>query len=508
MRALLLAQLLVGDATFTESHACYFVGSRFAQTYSVCEAELCSNLFRLDSGVFTTSRFGASLVTCGEAREVAEAFLAERAHAQPPDAHPSAGEIIRHLKDEIIPILDELAFGIEPSRAVGTILAKADQWLLNIATTNMTVWTTVTVPALVSSVAIDRLSVLYVMVIRIAMSRPVTYSSLLRSVYTSLYFYFDFSAILGVPFIHPQALEFCRNAMPDLARGYRTLTRWESPNSAMRQGVAGTVGDVLAVSVALELGTRATMSEENILVLYSLFTGWSTSEESTAKSLLHEQILVGVCPRLTALVHRFAQTHAPSQTVVRVALALVDVCRDSISAVARARIRTALLEWTHRAVALERLPGGAFAVPLLESKLPFAWAMGLGDEDPPTTAKILLDEFIAERVWFVPVDAYHQTFVFDAGSSNSCHGFGRALGLAILHGVDLTFLRLPLPVVKLLHPRFRLTAGGVAAVAASIAPTSPGAVLLVAAGLEEVLGLGGPEIVTDSEWVALFHPPL
>lgn len=83
-------------------------------------------------------------------------------------------------------------------------------------------------------------------------------------------------------------------------------------------------------------------------------------------------------------------------------------------------------------------------------------------------------------------------------------GFGRAMGLAILHGSDLEYLHLSPLIAKWLHPRARRTACRLADVAVAISPMTTSGLVLVAAGIEEVLGRDGLEMFTDAEWLDLF----
>ena len=236
-----------------------------------------------------------------------------------------------------------------------------------------------------------------------------------------------------------------------------------------------------------------------------LLSGWDLSGPSAAKSLLNDQIHDSVCPQLKTAVSNMAGL--TPFLVSRVVVGLLDECRSVLPKQSRRMIRDDLAMWRiggPKSVTI-RL-GGSGADFLCDDSLPWDLGMGMGTlfslEQQMILSDAILQEFVRAHMQFANRSESFRTILVK--DESLLRGFGRGLGLCILDGVDLAWLWLDPVVVGLLHPRFRHAAGTMAAVTAAISPTTADELIQVSFGVEDVLGMGGFEIYTDSEWLTLF----
>jgi hypothetical protein len=93
------------------------------------------------------------------------------------------------------------------------------------------------------------------------------------------------------------------------------------------------------------------------------------------------------------------------------------------------------------------------------------------------------------------------------GMRETTQAFGRAIGLCLLHGGNLTGLPLPLDIIKALHPHNRLMMRTSEDVTAMLGGNSTGSVsvtLGIISGIEQTLGPGGAELFSELEWLKRF----
>ena len=514
MRALLLHLLLVAvDASgFTANEACHFVGSRFARSNSTCDMGVCSNLVKHPSGAYVRVDSAQPLVRCTDAQVDAATFLREqavparRSKRRKKELEDSEG-VITAFELNVVPVLAELAFGINVyEEIVDRALSSFDRLVMSRAAENIEIWKESTARIVVEAVRTPRMTQIYTHIIGGCIQRSLAYPALRRSLKAAVQFYFDFAAVLGSHFLTPELLQVTPVAMGRTDRGYRPHTRWEVPAAPDTNGVPRTSEGVIRVSEVLDLlaEPRAELSASGLATLYNFMAGWSLSPQSASKGLFRDQIRASICHRLPALVSELASRRVFSEALVRVIVGLIDECRPVLPMVLRRNVRDLLAQWGQRALNTVPLPAEVSIEWLLEYRPQVAWYMGLSCPDSQIRAQTILRDFLAAKVILVDEAGQRQSLTFLDNQPATLRGFGRALGLAILHGVDLQFLQLTQAFAKLLNPRFRQEAKDLATIAFDIAPMTPNGMMSVSSGLEEVLGRGGHEMFSLREWLAIF----
>lgn len=507
MSALLLALSfgVFAESTLTGDDACHFVGSRFVRTSSTCVSGVCVGLMKRESGTYARHLPGNPAVTCMDARSDVMEFLVE---SKSPDIHTKsadAQEVIDQFAETVVPILEELAFGIQLERDVVTwALFKFDRFVLTLAAENFQEWRESCVAAVWTSDPLLRMSDLMKRIVSTGLTRSLTYFELRRSLHSAIYFYFDLAALLGTHFLDPSIVVLASRTVFDTDSGYRRLTRREFHPSPTPIGLPETAEEVLILSSALErmLPHYRNHLLADLEVVYYLLVGWLETPESSCKGLMQDQIESAICPQLPRIFRRISSSHARSDSLLRLTGALIEVCRPVISMEARLEARAVLALWDHESRGV-----GIPVDVTLSSTTPYLWDLGFSIAEPVSArvrAQSLLSGLLGRKVVPVKKADNRVTVGFRDNDPMTPRAFGRALGLAIIHDVDIKFLRLDATVVKMLHPRFRVSAGRLADVAADIAPMTPEMLFHVNGGLEEVLGHGGHEVFSCDEWLALF----
>jgi hypothetical protein len=416
-------------------------------------------------------------------------------------------ELVYLLERSILPMFEQLAFGITLDKSdIDRRLSSFDLRVLTLASHASGQWTTHTAPALMSSNAFGRIVHLYRHIIRAGAQRSLTFPALLRSLHSAIHFYFDFAALLGCHFINPLLLEGTSFPVQFSEPGYRATSRWESYSHVVPKGVPATAHGVLNVSLALEALAcpRAKVTRDAMLTIIALLAGWADSPESATRSLLRDQIAAAICPRLTEIWSAISHSLPRSQALVSLAVAFLDECRSKLPHYERRQLRDILAGWPEPDTAPVWIPGNASVGVLLVRDTFLSWDLGLPSDNGQSQSLALLEAFIDSYVRFIPTGTGVQTFTFTDNLAVTPRGFGRGIGLAIFHGADVSFLRLPFVVSRMLHPRGREAAGSLQRVAEAISPTTTDELSHVSWGIEDVLGRGGPEMFSNSEWLALF----
>ena len=500
----LLGILWGADATLTMDQGCNFVGSRFARQTSVCEEGFCSNLSRLMSGAIVSHAYPASVpLSCPEAVVTASSFLSEQSERvrgfRIEHDRPRVTALIHRLEDTLIPLLERLSLGLDtdPALVARQLAALDTAFLAAYADRPFERWHS-DAPALLASPAIHRVAYLYDHVARTAVERALTYSVHRASLAMAIHFYFDLAAGLAKHFAHPS---FLLNAPPGLfgtEPGFRSIDQREAFNGLPWTGVPELASDLLLVSAALSNIVRpeVPLNEDDMQVLYMLVSGWELSAKSSAMSLIWDQLTTTVCPQLDSIRSRGEELHA--FVLSRVLLAFLDICNSTLSVEARRRLRDSLSIWRYG-----RLRGASGDPSKSSSVLP--WQLGVVQSDQRTAfVATLLRKLMDAKVGFVDTGSNTQAFIFVDNDETAMLGFGRALGHAILHGVDLSFLRLHNSFVMMLHPRFRLQSGTVVRAFPANSSISADTFCFVIAGLEEILSMGGFELFRPEEWLRRF----
>jgi hypothetical protein len=347
---------------------------------------------------------------------------------------------------------------------------------------------------------------IYLHIIRDATQRALTYPGLLRCLHSAIHFYFDIAALLTAQFISATLAERARVAIGPTEPGYRAITRWEQVHPPVEIGVPASVNGAVQVSSVIEslALSSVAMPIHHLVIGYTLFLGWTESPPSSSKALLQDQIVSSICPRLVGMVGEMAQTQYRIDPLIRITVSFLEECRAVLPMQIRRAIVEIMTKWGQKSSHQIALPEDASTRALLADSPLVAWDLGLSSGNPHIRAQALLREFMVENASLFLMTGKHLTLAFNDDIPANSRGFGRAMGLAILHGTDLKHLRLSPLIAKWLHPRARRTACRLAGVAVAIAPMTTSALVLVAAGIDEVLGRGGLEIFTDAEWLDLF----
>ena len=514
MSALLLPVLFVtvGGSTFTGNEACHFVGSRFGRTPSTCEMGVCTNLHRLESGAYVRRFANVSLVACTDAQADAGVFWREHGASEGRSKRRKKNRVdsdavIEALSRDIVPILEQLGFGISLSpEIVDPAFSSFDALVVGLFAENPHSWREDAVKAILESSVLSRMTRIYRHIIRGGIQRSLTYLGLRRSLTAAIHFYFDFAAMVGTHFLSPGLMGATAFAIGRTEPGYRPSTQWELSVNPSDEGVPESPEAVLNVSAALDLLAESPgeIPRPDLLTVYTFMAGWTRSQESASKSLFQDQMLSTICPRLSEIVRQLALTIQRTEPVVRLTVAFLEECRPVLPAPVLKNVRSLLAQWGQKSVNSVSLPAQASVGMLMEDNSRMAWDVGLTGPNPHTRALRLLRLFMTGRVRLFDISPLQATFTFANGSPALPRGFGRAVGLAILHGVDLSFLRLAPVIAKLLHPRFRQTVRNLPSVVKAISPSTPAALVNVMSGIEEVLGRGGFEIYSGAEWLAIF----
>lgn len=150
-------------------------------------------------------------------------------------------------------------------------------------------------------------------------------------------------------------------------------------------------------------------------------------------------------------------------------------------------------------------PPPEFDVRFLEDEsVPWGLGLGLYFGDSfgilrlPTV--ILLEDFIAHEY---PYGVGSEEFSLERLGA-SAQAFGRLVGLCIVHDSDVSYLRLPLGVVKMLHPRFRMLVKTKADFIAQLGSTSLDAFAEFSGGVYDALNPGGFYMFSPDKWLSLF----
>ena len=172
---------------------------------------------------------------------------------------------------------------------------------------------------------------------------------------------------------------------------------------------------------------------------------------------------------------------------------LIDMCR--------AELPIALLKEARQTIARLLFRSGQRVVPsgtrfLLNDS--YLWGLGL---HVPGASHTELAEMTTDIV-----RAFRASSVSpDVGEGIVGRAYGRAIGLAILHGGDLRFLNVDARLARLLHPRARMQVRTVEELEAHLGGHSLGLFFGMTTGVDDCLSPGGMWMFSDDDWEALFQ---
>ena len=420
-----------------------------------------------------------------------------------------ASELTRMLIFGVIPYFKRLAFGADVSAAALDQALRAFELRARfLAAENPAQWHEATVPTLLGSAELRDIRSYAGDIVQGLMNRSLMSASLRQSQRTAIHFYFDIPALLGSHFVRHPFASLAEMLLKWSIPRYRAVDRRELYKPLDWQGVPRDAPTAVIIAGAVDrLGNaHAGISWNEISILFKLLSGWQLSPPSAAKAILREQIGTAICGQLVRVAGKLTSGSDFSHSLLAVAVSVLDFCRPCSPMAAR---RT-FWETVSRRVAVGNSPfpdiTGLSAVDFLRND-EISWSAGFNESisvrERRLTSELLLREFIGAKVEW-SMNAGHLVPRFPSDPVDDTVAFGRALGLAIVNGVDLQSLRLNRAVAEFLHPRFRVTASDLAVVESQIGPATIVDVLGIFSGLDDILGRGGFEVVTDEEWLSLF----
>ena len=480
------------------NEACHFVGSRLARTISVCDAGVCSNVFRLPSGTFAAvGADGGSAVLCAEAQLILAEFLA----ADFPDCESTRSvhtqELLHRFGSTVMPLLTLWAFGTDSGEDKFPELRDFELTAKCLAAEDIFEWRMFTVPFFLESVEVDQARQLYEFVIHAGQTRAFTHGRLISLLQVALHFYFDLAALLGHHFLALESVAAAARIVQASEPRYRPVRPWESDSGYSWDGVPDDVMAVVAVSGAIERlgGSLNDLRQSDLALITKVMIGWHASEYSSTKVLISYQILHTVCVPIIEVAAKLIASNAG-----QLAISVLDLCRPVLPVSQRIEVRDLLTSQMAQGPPPDDFHAGVSAAAYLSNN-DVCWSLGLPilttRPAASSTVRILLGNFAASKIQWVST---LRGRLIRFAASEDAKALGRAIGLAILHEVGLQPLQLHPELGKWLHPRIRMAVGDLAHVRATIAPTTLEQLLFMSWGLGEVLGPGGFEMYSNNDW--------
>lgn len=490
--------LLVVSAVHASFDACHFIGARFAHTVSTCMGGVCFGVFLSDSGHLTLSSTDASPVACSLAETFVSEFLSEA---------NNDGLTTSDLPELMESALTALAGSLTAGSSVAIDALHANLSLVErrartLAATDPIAWHATVAPQLLASPQLLRLGWRIRIVVGTIVERPLTLRPVREPLQAVVFFYFDFAALLGYHFLPLKMVHLGCLAVQSATPHYREVHRWEHVLSSESRGALTSSSTVVALSEAIESIAEpdCDLTSTDLSVMINVLLGWTMGPPSATKSLIHGQIITMICPRLPDVMERIASDARFREAGIMISTCLLDLCRAWISD-HRSTDAHDLIDKYMR----EHVQPLLYPSDLSSDHIPPNRNHASFSELPSNNANAQnrLSDFISANVtWVVKAGFRVPQFVGD--TMEESRRLGRALGFAIMQGVDLDSLRMPPYLVALLHPRFRHLVGDSASVRSKIAPMSSGELLMLHRGLDDGLGPGGFEMLRDEQWMKLF----
>ena len=130
-------------------------------------------------------------------------------------------------------------------------------------------------------------------------------------------------------------------------------------------------------------------------------------------------------------------------------------CRPGLPLVSRRRLRDEIANWDRERLGAVRIPGDV----ALTDPSQYEWDLGLSGPDIQGGVEALLHDMIGVTVTMIASERRGVKFTCTDDGESTPRAWGGAPGLAILHDVSLTWLRLDFAISGMLHPRLRQAAG-------------------------------------------------
>ena len=502
MRALLLcfSVAVLSVYALSDEDACHFIGARFLRNPSTCVAGACEGVHRLSSERFVRWPEGARPASCSEARLTFLDFLKRDDGIRRPLLKPFALRIA--LRADVVPALELLAFGSEKVGDLAAVLRDFDAAATGLIAQHIKEWGSARVPEFFQSTELDTaLRRVYRLVLFQTQQRALAHGSLQQLSLMALQFLFDMSALFGPRLLSHDSLAAASLLVQNSRPRYRPVGRWETDTGPAWEGVPMSASAIVAVSSAAERLSQWTSetSKSDVGLLTQVLRGWHACGPSSTKFLLGDQFANSICPNLVEVVFKlFTNNHS------QLAIGFVDLCGYYSTFASRRHARDMITNWLSRGAPAVDRHGNISATDFLKQRN-VTWSMGLavphGQPDQFRVTRTLLFDFTTSNIdWVKTSRGRFIRFVDDEDPVELALAFGRALGLAILHGVGLQGLELNHHLAIYLHPRWRLVVGNLDQVQSVIAPTTIDDLLHISAGLGEVLGPGGFEMYSNDQW--------
>jgi hypothetical protein len=230
--------------------------------------------------------------------------------------------------------------------------------------------------------------------------------------------------------------------------------------------------------------------------------GWTQDSESAAQAMIGHQIRGSLCPILPQLVASF---HVQPNRIdlVTLGVTLIDMCRSHLDGASLRDARQSLA----RLVFVSDSPVirmGRDIEFLYNDSLTWGLVMNAQSasrSELTGTVTSVLADLLSERL--LPDAAAGQLVLAD---DRDARALGRAIGLAILHEVEISHIPMHTSLVRLLHPRVRMELESFAELRALLGDFPLACFAALATGVNEVLTPGGQWMFSNDEWTALFVP--
>lgn len=492
----------VADSSITGNQACHYLGSRFAHTVSSCSQSFCVDMGRRASGMFAP--FGAEFptVSCDAAVGYMLQILADVTPAVHGSGRDSAEEMLEFIDKSLLAELELLALGGDTSR--GSFVESAgvfDAWTLQKAATDWESWSDIVVPRILASGQWLAMRNVYSALAGLLITSSWLYVEQRRALNAAIRFHFDFVALMGHHLLPHSLVKFMRGAV---AHAHLEHRQSDSRDYRSRQqyGVPSCPHKVVELSRYIDDFARGV--DVDTERLRRLMKGWSTRPNSAAQALIGDQIRSSLCRILPRVISQF-QTHKHRLEHVTLGVTLIDICRPllpkALLRIARNELAS-LYHSTRRGVVRD----GRDVRFLYNDSL--HWGMGLESEQAsPAELSVsvasVLEDFLAHQT--LPSSASGtRELVLGTDDLELARAFGRAVGLSILHAVELPPLGISASVARLLHPRDRINIRSMRSMHNRLDGLPINIFTAVSAGINESLGPGGVYMFSEDEWVRLF----
>jgi hypothetical protein len=315
-------------------------------------------------------------------------------------------------------------------------------------------------------------------------------------------FYFDFVALFGQHLVADELVAHIGDVVLHTKPGYRFWDPTERYSAGA--GVPISPDKIVTLSRSIERFQRNSIRDEDLIRIELMFRGWTDGTFSASRAIIEDQMSFALCPNLVGIFTSL-RWNPGREDQLRVGITLIDFCHQRIPRLELAEARYALAVIMYGTDEGVISPPPEFDVRFLEDEsVPWGLGLGLYFGDSfgilrlPTV--ILLEDFIAHEY---PYGVGSEEFSLERLGA-SAQAFGRLVGLCIVHDSDVSYLRLPLGVVKMLHPRFRMLVKTKADFIAQLGSTSLDAFAEFSGGVYDALNPGGFYMFSPDKWLSLF----